>query len=312
LKFADHTGFCGCLRTVIENKGLSPLANFVGAISAPIFKDLAMPPTKSGVVSKSQMSEGGRAMFDKLVESSKQKQKMRAGPYMVVTTLIYAVTLIAFAVGAIIIFSPVLAEEYSLLGRLTPPHLPEGPSPEPVTQHTKATSERNTFVPPARLPKEIPPATDTHTLTLGHLVVRGAPLLFDDSRSNGAYGLDKGEPVPPPPVKPTPKIDPVNTLEVKPHGPTRISEGVLQGIAIRKEKPSYPAIATKVRASGPVQVLVTISEEGRVTEAIALNGHPMLKPVAVEAARKWLFSPTTLSRVPVKVQGVLTFNFILE
>jgi periplasmic protein TonB len=262
---------------------------------------------------KSQISEGGRAMFDKLVESSMQKRKMRGGRYIVVTTLIYAIALIAFAVGAIIVFSPVLAEEFSVLSRLTPPPLPQGPSPQPAIQHTtKAISDRNTFVPPTRLPTAIPPATDADKLISRHLVVHGAPLLFGDWRGKVADGHDKGEPVPPPPVKPTPKIDPVNTSEVKPQGPTKVSEGVLQGIAIRREKPSYPAIATKVRASGQVQVLVTISEEGRVIEATALNGHPMLKPVAVEAARKWLFSPTTLSRVPVKVQGVLTFNFILE
>jgi len=61
-----------------------------------------------------------------------------------------------------------------------------------------------------------------------------------------------------------------------------------------------------------VQVQVTISEEGRVIEAIVLNGHPFLRQAALDAAHRWVFSPTMLSRTPVKVQGILTFNFVLN
>jgi hypothetical protein len=31
----------------------------------------------------------------------------------------------------------------------------------------------------------------------------------------------------------------------------------------------------------------------------------------LKAAKQWLFKPTELTGVPVKVQGVLTFNFVL-
>ena len=47
-------------------------------------------------------------------------------------------------------------------------------------------------------------------------------------------------------------------------------------------------------------------------EAAVLNGHPLLRNAALEAARQWTFTPTRLSNVPVKVQGVLTFNFKLD
>jgi protein TonB len=59
-------------------------------------------------------------------------------------------------------------------------------------------------------------------------------------------------------------------------------------------------------------VQITISEEGRVIEASILPGqsaHPLLRDAALQAARQWLFNPTLLSGVPVKVQGILTFNF---
>jgi TonB family protein len=90
-----------------------------------------------------------------------------------------------------------------------------------------------------------------------------------------------------------------------------VSGGVLQGMAIKKAQPPYPPIARAARASGAVQVQVTISETGEVTEASVISGHPLLRDAALQAARQWLFKPTELSGVPVKVQGILTFNFTL-
>jgi TonB family protein len=90
-----------------------------------------------------------------------------------------------------------------------------------------------------------------------------------------------------------------------------VSGGVLQGKAIKKVQPPYPPIARAARASGPVQVQVIISETGEVIEASVVSGHPLLRDAALQAARQWLFHPTELSAVPVKVQGILTFNFTL-
>jgi TonB family protein len=88
-----------------------------------------------------------------------------------------------------------------------------------------------------------------------------------------------------------------------------VSESVLLGSAISKVQPIYPANAKKVNASGRVQVQVTISVEGRVIEATAISGHPLLRGAAIAAAGKWLFKPTMMNGVPVKVQSVLTFVF---
>src|SRR5215510_594817 len=90
-----------------------------------------------------------------------------------------------------------------------------------------------------------------------------------------------------------------------------VSGGVLQGTAIKKVSPPYPPIARAARAAGKVEVQVTISEQGKVIEAIAISGHPLLRDASVDAAKQWVFKPTELSGAPVKVQGILTFNFTL-
>jgi TonB family protein len=91
--------------------------------------------------------------------------------------------------------------------------------------------------------------------------------------------------------------------------PQRISEGVLQGIAITKFMPVYPQTAKSMNAYGKVEVEITISEQGRVIEARAISGHPTLRSVAADAARRWIYKPTLLNGIPVKAQGILTFIF---
>ena len=88
-----------------------------------------------------------------------------------------------------------------------------------------------------------------------------------------------------------------------------ISGGVLNGKAIELPQPPYPPAARAVRASGMVSVHVTVDEKGNIISATALSGHPLLRPAAVQAARGAKFKPTKLSGQPVKVTGVLTYNF---
>lgn len=106
------------------------------------------------------------------------------------------------------------------------------------------------------------------------------------------------------------KSNPVNDKSAS--EPKVISGGVLNGKAISKPAPPYPAIARAAKASGTVTVQITIDEEGKVIEAAAVSGHPLLRASAVSAARKARFSPTLLAGQPVRVAGVITYNFILN
>ncbi len=100
---------------------------------------------------------------------------------------------------------------------------------------------------------------------------------------------------PPPPAPVTPK---------------QISGGVLNGKATSLPKPIYPPAAVAVKASGAVSVQVLIDEGGNVISASAVSGHPLLRAAATEAARRATFSPTLLMGNPVKVSGVITYNFV--
>lgn len=91
-----------------------------------------------------------------------------------------------------------------------------------------------------------------------------------------------------------------------------ISGGVLNGKALSLPKPPYPPVAKAARASGVVMVQIIVDEQGCVISARAVSGHPLLQAAAVQAARYACFSPTRLSGVPVKVTGVITYNFALS
>jgi protein TonB len=58
-----------------------------------------------------------------------------------------------------------------------------------------------------------------------------------------------------------------------------------------------------------VVVQVIVDENGNVISAHAVSGHPLLQAASVAAARSAKFAPTKLSGQPVKVSGVITYNF---
>lgn len=91
-----------------------------------------------------------------------------------------------------------------------------------------------------------------------------------------------------------------------------VSGGVLNGRALKKPQPDYPSAGKMARASGTVVVQITVDEKGDVVSAAAVSGHPVLRKASEEAARRATFTPTKLCGQPVKVTGVVSYNFILN
>ena len=89
-----------------------------------------------------------------------------------------------------------------------------------------------------------------------------------------------------------------------------VKSDVINGTALKLEKPEYPSAARAVRASGSVLVRVLVDEKGTVIKANSFCGHPLLRVGAAQAALKSKFSPTLVDGKPVKVTGIIVYNFV--
>lgn len=94
--------------------------------------------------------------------------------------------------------------------------------------------------------------------------------------------------------------------------PIVVAGGIINEKAVSKPAPVYPPAAKAARVSGTVVVQVEVDEGGRVSKAEAVSGPEMLREAAEDAAREARFSPTRLSGQPVRVSGVITYNFALN
>lgn len=184
-------------------------------------------------------------MFDKLVESTKQKGGRRTGRYFAITCGVYAFALTVMGIGTILMFSPVLAEQYSLVLPIVPPVLGRQEQ-APQTRRRKLKLEPvQGFVVPKK-PIAIPPVEDVKSgprIAFTKYEGIGRPPGIGDP--NGVIRDDDS--TPPPPLSDTRKkqiieTTPSPTPALK-QGPNKVSEGVLVGSAIRKVKPAYPQIA---------------------------------------------------------------------
>jgi len=259
-------------------------------------------------------------MFDNLVESGSHKQDLsRKGSFIMGTVAIYAVLGIAFIVGSIwFTVANLDSQDLELTTLVAPVPVPqqqkapekqEEAKPTKVEQNVDVRKELIADVSRTELvPKEvsakasdIPPVRRGVTTVIGSESSNAAAPIAGPGTGTGIVAGPTqvhiaDEPPPPPPAPPR----------------APISGGVLNGKAISLPKPAYPAIARTAHASGTVVVQVVIDENGSVISAHAVSGHPLLTAVAVAAARGARFSPTKLSGQPVKVTGVITYNFVAQ
>ena len=89
------------------------------------------------------------------------------------------------------------------------------------------------------------------------------------------------------------------------------NNSTVNGKAIKFVTPVYPAAAKSLSVVGEVRVKVLIDEDGDVESAEAQSGHPLLRAAAEKAAKKSSFSPTILDKQPVKIAGIIVYNFVL-
>jgi TonB family protein len=73
---------------------------------------------------------------------------------------------------------------------------------------------------------------------------------------------------------------------------------------VKTAQPSYPALAKQMHLSGTVKVEATVNSSGKIVEVKILGGHPVLAQSAADAARKFLYEPSSSETVET-----ISFNF---
>ena len=89
----------------------------------------------------------------------------------------------------------------------------------------------------------------------------------------------------------------------------RISQGVSQGLLIKRVQPKYPQAALAAHTQGAVQIQASIDKEGSVVNLKVLSGAPVLAHAALEAVRQWRYKPYYLDGQPVEIETQITINF---
>jgi protein TonB len=268
-------------------------------------------------------------MFTNLIESdSHRKEFKRRSSFMLATVAAYALILSGAGVGSIYAYDAHLEAQNTDLTLLAwVPEIkpvvererPRETQPPRKSTPTNAPVDKNVTVSirteaialtndPTKVPDDIgtkaslvPPVNGS--FKIGPKNVDPPSFVPSDS------GCATCSPTTPPRVEET--TPPPVPVVVKPTT-QKVSMGVLMSRVVNLPQPPYPQLAKQIRIQGPVNVQILVDEQGRVVSAQALSGHPALTGEARDAAMRARFTPTMLSGQAVKVQGVITYNFVLQ
>jgi len=157
----------------------------------------------------------------------------------------------------------------------------------------KPQPQEQAFVAPVEVPTEITPE---QALDLGGDDT-GSPDGVDGGVPGGIVGgIVGGLPeAPPPPV-----------------APVRVGGSIREPRRVSAVPPVYPDLAVMARMQGTVVVEATINERGRVVNVNLVQGAPLLTDAALEAVKKWVYTPTLVNGVPTSVIMTVTVHFRLN
>jgi TonB family protein len=266
-------------------------------------------------------------MFHNLIESSSHVgEYKRRGSFLLFTTVIYAVLFVASGVAAIYAYDAKLEKQNLEMVVLISPHeiVPEQPPAvaqppqRPISDTEKdigipqrevamSDVDRPELVPhkPSAAPNPNLPLPPSGPYKIGPGDINPLPAAGGAGSSSGG-GRQAGQPVR---VVELPDNPPLPEPQKQ---KTIVSREPINGRAISLPKPIYPELAKRMRVSGKVNVQVLIDETGRVVSATVVSGSPFLRAEAQKAAMQARFSPTRLGDQPVKVSGVIIYNFELS
>jgi periplasmic protein TonB len=265
-------------------------------------------------------------MFNNLIESSSHAREFkRRGSFVLFTAVIYGVLFAVTGVMSIYAYDARLEDQNTqIITMLNPIDIaPLKPAPvnrnaaPPKSNNNKQNyAEREIAMASVNRPDVAPDKTSVKPNTnlplpdsglyriTGRDFDPGIPGGPANSTNGGGSGLNGRTPVieiGPPPIAPVEKVK-----------PRIVHKSVINGEALSLPKPPYPPLARQMRIEGTVSVQVLIDETGKVVSAKAVSGNPALVTAAQRAALGARFSPTLLDQQPMKVSGVITYNFVLQ
>ena len=90
----------------------------------------------------------------------------------------------------------------------------------------------------------------------------------------------------------------------------RLDSEAAAKLLIHVTRPAYPAVAKVNFIQGAVQLEITVTTAGRVSEVHVIDGQPILAVAALDAVDEWLYRPYTLrgSPVPFSTDVIVQFN----
>jgi TonB family protein len=104
---------------------------------------------------------------------------------------------------------------------------------------------------------------------------------------------------------------PASVPRVAPAQMLKVSQGVTQGLLLKRVQPNYPRQAMQMHIQGAVQLQAVISKNGSISSVKVLGGDPVLARAAVDAVKQWKYKPYFLDGEPVDIQTQVTVNFKL-
>lgn len=176
-----------------------------------------------------------------------------------------------------------------------PPPPPEPPKPQKAAPPPKPVAAVAKPEPEKPPPPEEPPPTDTGS---------SLPSDVDGELYRGSGGLGTAAPAPPPPPKP---------VAAPPPPPPVIA--AKEGANYRfNPRPPYPSRAQREGWEGNVLLRVQVSPSGKpgTIQVQKSSGHQLLDDAAIEAVKRWTFTPATQGGVPISGWVTVPLSFRLQ
>src|SRR5581483_8658955 len=92
----------------------------------------------------------------------------------------------------------------------------------------------------------------------------------------------------------------------------RVSQGISEGLLLKKIVPEYPPLARTARIDGVVVLAAVISKDGIIENLRLVSGHPMLAPAAIAAVKQWRYRPYLLDGMPVEIETTINVIFSFQ